>query len=125
MQEVPLKQLTPNETKEFTLDLVKDLANIHENDDKKSRGQLVLELTFNPFKFETTESFKSNLDRKPSSLKGSEFDDDEEEEPSFESGVLIVTIIEALNVEGEHHTNPHAQIILNGEKRKTQLLAVY
>lgn len=124
VQVVPLKQLAPSETKEFTLDLVKDFSDLLYDDsqNKKPRGQLVLELTFNPFKFDTTESFKTSsfgeFERKQSSMKSSDSDDNE---PLIESGVLIVTIIEASNVEGENHTNPYVLILFRGDKRKTQV----
>uniref|UniRef100_A0A803MLH2 Uncharacterized protein n=1 Tax=Chenopodium quinoa TaxID=63459 RepID=A0A803MLH2_CHEQI len=52
MQVVPLNQLTPHEAKVFTLDLLKSF-DVNDSPDKKLRGQLVVELTFDPFKLES------------------------------------------------------------------------
>ncbi|KAL9263372.1 Synaptotagmin-3-like protein [Drosera capensis] len=118
MQRVPLKQLIPQETKEFTLDLLKS-SNLSDAHTKKPRGKLVVELTFDPFKYDNT-SFKSFDDKlaKKESIGGC---------TSFnaslsEAGVLLVTVISAEEVEGEHHTNPYCQILFKGEKKKTKML---
>ena len=59
MQIVPLRLLTPHETKEFTLNLVKN-TNPNDPHDKKWRGKLVVELTFKPF-IDDSELFSGSL----------------------------------------------------------------
>lgn len=61
MQVVPLRSLTPNETKELTLDLVKN-TNPNDPHYKKWRGQLVVELTFSLFR-EESKRLSGPLDR--------------------------------------------------------------
>ncbi|KAJ6767830.1 EXTENDED SYNAPTOTAGMIN-RELATED [Salix koriyanagi] len=60
MQSVPLKVLTPRETKVFTLDLLKH-TNIPDSRDKKQLGQIVVELTCVPFR-EDSNKFSGPLD---------------------------------------------------------------
>lgn len=117
MQLVPLKLLKPNETKEFTLDLVKN-TNVNDPQNKKQRGQLVVELTYAPFR---TNSIKinENGDAYESIDNGSGGASDE---GAFGgAGLLLVTIQGAEDVEGEHHSNPYALIRFRGEKRKTKV----
>lgn len=108
MNVVPLKELTPDEPKVITLDLLK---NMDPNDvqNEKSRGQLVVELTYKPFKEEDLPSFEdsSTVQKAP-------------EGTPPEGGVLVVRVHEAQDVEGKHHTNPAVRIILKGEERKTK-----
>lgn len=116
MQLIPLKQLTPHEPKLFTLDLLKSF-DISQH--SKPRGQLVVEVTFDPFKLES-DSFQGSGDelmRKQSSMDKELADASD----SVEGGALLVGVISARDVEGEHHTNPYAQIIFAGEKRKTKV----
>lgn len=105
MQLVPLKLLTPNETKEFTVDLVKN-TNANDPQNKKKRGQIMVELTF--------AHFKADSDAKSSS----EFEDDE---AFIGGGVLLVTIHGAEDVEGDRHNNPFALVHFRGDKRKTKV----
>lgn len=108
MNVVPLKELTPDEPKVITLNLLK---NMDPNDvqNEKSRGQLVVELTYKPFKEEDLPSFEdsSTVQKAP-------------EGTPPEGGVLVVRVHEAQDVEGKHHTNPAVRIILKGEERKTK-----
>ncbi|KAJ6690457.1 hypothetical protein OIU85_006696 [Salix viminalis] len=60
MQSVPLKVLTPRETKVFTLDLLKH-TNIPDSRDKKQLGKIVVELTYVPFR-EDSIKFSGPLD---------------------------------------------------------------
>uniref|UniRef100_A0A803M6C6 Uncharacterized protein n=1 Tax=Chenopodium quinoa TaxID=63459 RepID=A0A803M6C6_CHEQI len=116
MQVVPLNQLTPHEAKVFTLDLLKSF-DVNDSPDKKPRGQLVVELTFDPFKLES-ESFAAPGDEmmsKQNSLSKSLSN----ASITSEGGALLVSVISAKDVEGEHHTNPYAQIVFRGEKKKT------
>lgn len=118
MQLVPLKQLIPQETKEFTLDLLKS-SNPSDAHTKKPRGKLVVELTFDPFKYDNTsfKSFYDKLAKKESVVGCTSFD-----ASLSEAGVLLVTIVGAEEVDGEHHTNPYCQILFRGEKKKTKML---
>ncbi|XP_021732873.1 synaptotagmin-3-like [Chenopodium quinoa] len=119
MQVVPLNQLTPHEAKVFTLDLLKSF-DVNDSPDKKPRGQLVVELTFDPFKLES-ESFAAPGDEmmsKQNSLSKSLSN----ASITSEGGALLVSVISAKDVEGEHHTNPYAQIVFRGEKKKTMTI---
>ncbi|PKA65091.1 Synaptotagmin-3 [Apostasia shenzhenica] len=116
MQVVPLSLLVPYESKEFTLDVLKNL-NPNDPHNKRNRGKLVVELTFEPFR-EESNSFGGVLDRERrlSSLGTASL----ESSPSG-GGVLSVTIENAENVEGKHHTNPYAAIIFRGERKRTKV----
>ncbi|TYH85882.1 hypothetical protein ES332_D01G003300v1 [Gossypium tomentosum] len=109
MNEVPLKDLTPDEPKLMTLALVKKKdTNDAQND--KSRGQLVVELTYKPFKEELPKTFqqtKTLLVRAPDNTPDG-------------GGMLVVIVHEAEDVEGKHHNNPYVRILFRGEKRKTK-----
>ena len=47
MNSIPLKDLTPEETRLFTLDLLKNLKP-DDAQNEKSRGQIVVEVTYKP-----------------------------------------------------------------------------
>ncbi|GAA0146254.1 membrane trafficking regulatory protein [Lithospermum erythrorhizon] len=108
---VPLKELTPDEPKVMTLDLLKSMEpNDVQND--KQRGQLELELVYKPFKEDTMPT---------------DFDDSGTVEKAPEGtpaggGVLVIHVHEASDVEGKHHTNPYVRIIFRGDERKTKQL---
>ncbi|KAB2085963.1 hypothetical protein ES319_A05G432600v1 [Gossypium barbadense] len=118
MQFVPLKLLTANETKEFKLDLLKHtfIANPY---DKKPRGNIVIELTYAPFREESikVDGIGDILSRKESSQ-------DRPSENSNEvlsgAGLLSVTVQGAEDVEGLRHNNPYAVIRFRGDKKKTK-----
>ncbi|KAJ1406394.1 Synaptotagmin-like mitochondrial-lipid-binding domain [Sesbania bispinosa] len=117
MQLVPMKLLKPYENKEFTLDLLKD-TNISETPSKKSRGQIVVDLTFVPFKEDSSKFGGPSEDgRKENGIDV--VSDDEVQEGA---GLLSVLIQEAEEVEGEHHNNPYAVVTFRGEKRRTKML---
>ncbi|KAI7995893.1 Synaptotagmin-2 [Camellia lanceoleosa] len=90
---VPLKQLTPEELKVMTLDLLK---NMDPNDaqNEKSRGQIVLELMYKPFT--------------------------DEEMPKETEDSNAVVVREAQDLEGKHHTNPQVRLLFRGEERRTK-----
>ncbi|KAK9283339.1 hypothetical protein L1049_011579 [Liquidambar formosana] len=117
MQVVPLKLLTPHETKEFVLDLLKN-TNIDDPQNKKHRGQIVVELTFIPFK-EDSDGFSEPLEggygKKESGISKSFNDGD-----LSGAGVLLVMVQGAEDVEGERHNNPYALILFRGERKKTK-----
>ncbi|XP_042475631.1 synaptotagmin-3-like isoform X2 [Macadamia integrifolia] len=125
MQVVPLRLLSPHETKEFTLDLLK---NINPNDphNKKRRGQIFVELTFKPF-IEDIDRFSGPLDGymkkgsmkgRKESMRGKEQDDVVSDGP----GVLLVTVRGAEDVEGKNHNNPYALVLFRGEQKKTKMI---
>lgn len=109
MNVIPLKELTPDESKVFTIDLLK---NMDPNDaqNEKSRGQLVIELMYKPFK---ADEMPNDLDD-PNSVEKAP-----EGTPST-GGLLAVIIHEAQDVEGKHHTNPFVRLLFKGEERKTK-----
>ncbi|KAG8651180.1 hypothetical protein MANES_07G098800v8 [Manihot esculenta] len=112
MQLIPLKVLTNHEPKEFTLDLLKH-TKINNSQDKKRRGQIVVELTFVPFKEDSTK-FNEALDG------GSE--KSSEEEKLSGAGLLSVIVQGAQDVEGVHHNNPYASVLFRGEKKTTKMM---
>ncbi|XP_019169227.1 PREDICTED: synaptotagmin-1-like [Ipomoea nil] len=110
MNVIPLKDLTPDDPKTMTLDLLK---NMDPNDiqNNKSRGQIMMELTYKPFKEED----------KPNNVESGTIEKAPEGTPPG-GGVLAVLIHEAEDVEGKHHTNPYVRIIFKGEEKKTKQL---
>jgi hypothetical protein len=118
MQFVPLKVLTPRETKEFTLDLLKH-TNISDSQDKKQRGQIVLELTYVPFREDSIE-FSGPLDgndRRGSASGRSSSGD----ESLSGAGLLSVIVQGAEDVEGKYHINPYALVHFRGERKRTKV----
>ncbi|KAL6336338.1 hypothetical protein AAG906_014508 [Vitis piasezkii] len=118
MQVVPLRLLTPNMTKEFTLDLLKN-TNPNDPHNKKYRGKIVVEMTFNPFK-EDSERFSGLLNEHMRNDSGGERAT--EDVPSSGAGLLLVVIQGAEHVEGKHHNNPYAIILFKGERKNTKLI---
>ncbi|ESR49685.1 Synaptotagmin-3 [Citrus sinensis] len=118
MQLVPLKLLTPHETKEFTLDLLKH-TNISDPKDMKQRGKIVVELTYVPFK---EDSIKFSSVSKKYSRKGSGNDQSSDEEALSGAGLLSVLVQGAEDVEGENHNNPYAIILYKGDKKRTKMI---
>ncbi|KAG0484529.1 hypothetical protein HPP92_008429 [Vanilla planifolia] len=116
MQVVPLSSLVPHETKEFTLNILKNL-NLNDPHNKKDRGKLVVELTFEPF--------REDCDKPNGALDGVGRLSTLGRSYSLESssgGVLSVTIESAENVEGRHHNNPYAVMLFGGERKKTKAI---
>ncbi|MCL7044050.1 hypothetical protein MKW94_004236 [Papaver nudicaule] len=109
MNVTPLKDLTPEETKVLTLDLLK---NMDPNDaqNEKSRGQIVVEVTYKPFKEEDM----------PKELEESNGVEKAPEGTPSGGGLLVIIVHEAQDVEGKHHTNPYVRITFRGEERKTK-----
>lgn len=117
MQVIPLNVLVPHETKEFTLDLLKNM-NPNDPQNKRNRGKIVVQLTFDPFK-EDTGTFSKVLEEKLSSI------DRGIQDASGNGGLLLVTVEAAEDVEGKHHTNPYAVVLLRGEKKQTKVSSSY
>ncbi|KAF8406606.1 hypothetical protein HHK36_008695 [Tetracentron sinense] len=109
MNVIPLKELTPDEPKQMTLDLLK---NMDPNDiqNMKSRGQLIVEVTYKPFKGDDV----------PKDLEDSNEVQNAPEGTPAGGGLLVLTVHEAQDVEGKHHTNPYVRILFRGEEKKTK-----
>lgn len=114
MNVIPLKQLTPEEPKVMTLDLLK---NMDPNDvqNEKSRGQIVVEVLYKPFKD----------DEKPVDVQDSNELQKAPEGTPTGGGLLVVIIHEAQDVEGKHHTNPYVRLLFRGEEKKTKVHCCY
>lgn len=108
---VPLKELTPDETKVFTLELLKSL-DPNDARNEKSRGQLVLEMLYKPFKD----------DEMPADHEESGTVDKAPEGTPADGGLLVVSVHQAQDLEGKHHTNPYVRLLLKGEERKTKTI---
>lgn len=118
MQLVPLKLLTPYETKELVLDLLKN-TNINDHQNKKPRGKLVVELMFTPFREESMKYLENSI----SEVKSEGRSNGQAENQTWGgAGVLSVTIQGAQDVEGEKHNNPYAVIHFRGERKKTKVI---
>ncbi|GMN35820.1 hypothetical protein TIFTF001_005549 [Ficus carica] len=106
---VPLKELTPDEPKVLTLDLLK---NMDPNDpqNEKSRGQIVVELTYKPFK----------EDEVPDDAEDSNAVQKAPEGTPDGGGLLVIRVHEAEDVEGKYHTNPYVRLLFRGEERRTK-----
>ncbi|VAI91612.1 unnamed protein product [Triticum turgidum subsp. durum] len=112
VQVIPLRLLTPYESKLFTLDLLRSM-NPNDQQNKKNRGKLVVELTFDPFREENSTSplisdVEGNISLKRDVPDG--------------GGVLLVSVENAEDVEGKRHTNPYAVVLFRGEKRETKVI---
>ncbi|KAI3919838.1 hypothetical protein MKW98_001094 [Papaver atlanticum] len=109
MNVIPLKDLTPEETKVLTLDLLK---NMDPNDaqNEKSRGQIVVEVIYKPFKEEDV----------PKDIEESNGVEKAPDGTPSGGGLLVIIVHEAQDVEGKHHTNPYVRITFRGEERKTK-----
>lgn len=111
MNVVPLKELTPDEPKVMTLELLK---NMDPNDpqNEKSRGQLVVELLYKAFK----------EDEMPNNVSDSNDVENAPEGTPAGGGLLVIIVHEAQDVEGKHHTNPYVRLLFRGEERRTKLV---
>lgn len=108
---VPLKELYPDEPKVFTLDLLKNM-DLNDVQNEKNRGQIVVELTYKPFKEDE--------------LAG-DFDDSQKKVMDAPAGtpenggLLVVIVHEAQDVEGKHHNNPYVRLLFKGEEKRTKV----
>jgi len=113
MQVIPLRLLTPYESKLFTLDLVRSM-NPNDPHNKKNRGQLIVELTFDPFREDNSRTGVMTLDGEGNaSIR--------EGNGESSGGVLLVSVENAEDVEGKQHTNPYAEVLFRGERKKTKV----
>lgn len=116
MNVVPLRPLVPHELKEYTLDLVKNL-NPNDPQNKKRRGQVVVQVTFSPFKEESQMSGTGDHHKhgRKDSIGGAM------DSSMLGAGLLMVTVQGAEDVEGRHHNNPYAAVLFKGERKKTKV----
>ncbi|XP_022765384.1 synaptotagmin-3-like isoform X3 [Durio zibethinus] len=122
MQFVPLKLLTPYETKEFKLDLLKHTNVNIDPQDKKQRGKIVVELTYAPFR---EDSIKLDGPHDGYGRKESGLDRPSDSEVFGGAGLLSVLVQGAEDVEGERHSNPYAVVLFRGEKKKTKMSLLF
>lgn len=110
MNVVPLSELTPDESKVMTLDILK---NMDPNDaqNEKLRGQLFVELLYKPFKEDEMPEDKEDSNEVQKAPEGT---------PEG-GGMLVVIVHEAEDLEGKHHTNPHVRLLFKGEERRTKV----
>ncbi|GER57009.1 calcium-dependent lipid-binding family protein [Striga asiatica] len=108
---VPLKDLTPDEPKIVTLDLLKNL-NPDDVQNEKSRGQLVVEVNYKPFK---DNEVPTNVDDSNEVQKAPEGTPEG-------GGLLVIIIHEAQDLEGKNHTNPSVRVLFRGEEKKTKVV---
>ncbi|KAL3514786.1 hypothetical protein ACH5RR_027503 [Cinchona calisaya] len=108
---VQLNELTPDEPKVLTLDLLKNL-NPDDPQNEKSRGQLVLELLYKPF----------TDDEMPNETEDSNAIQKAPEGTPESGGLLVVIVHEAQDLEGKHHTNPSVRLLFRGEEKKTKVV---
>ncbi|KZV39724.1 synaptotagmin-2 [Dorcoceras hygrometricum] len=106
---IPLKDLTPEEPKVLTLDLLKNL-NPNDAQNEKSRGQIVIEAEYKPFKDNEV----------PTNVEDSNAVQKAPEGTPNGGGLLVIIFHEAQDLEGKNHTNPSARLLFRGEERKTK-----
>ncbi|KAK4787344.1 hypothetical protein SAY86_011177 [Trapa natans] len=110
MNVIPLKDLTPEEPKELTVNLLK---NMDPNDvqNEKHRGELVVQLVYKPFKTDeipkVAEDDTNPVEKVPEGTPAG-------------GGMLVVIVHEAQDVEGKHHTNPYVRLLFRGEEKRTK-----
>lgn len=110
MNVVPLKDLQPDETKVLTLDLLKNMDS-NDAQNEKLRGQIMVELTYKPFKGEDM----------PTAVEEGESVQKAPEGTPDGGGVLVIMVHEGQDIEGKHHTNPHVRILFRGEEKRTKV----
>lgn len=108
---VPLKDLTPDEPKVLTLDLLKNLKP-DDVQNEKARGQLVLEVMYKAF---NDEELANGADESNTVEKAPDGTPDG-------GGLLFVIVHEAQDLEGKHHTNPSVRMLFRGEERRTKVV---
>ena len=110
MNTISLKELTPDEARTFTLDVLKNM-NPNDPQNEKSRGQVVVEATYKPFKEDMADIPEDGgVDVVEKAPDGT---------PST-GGLLVVIVHEAQDLEGKHHTNPYVRVLFKGDEKKTK-----
>lgn len=108
MNVVPLKDITPEEEKVLTLELLKNM-DPNDTQNEKSRGQITIELVYKPFKDDQgpVDGEENAIEKAPDGTPEG-------------GGLLVVIIHQAEDVEGKHHTNPSVRVLFRGEEKKTK-----
>ncbi|KAK1362290.1 Synaptotagmin-like mitochondrial-lipid-binding domain containing protein [Heracleum sosnowskyi] len=110
MNVIHVKDLTPEVTKVFTLDLLKNM-DPDDAQNEKSRGQLEVEAMYKPF----------NDTERPADSEDSEVQKAPEGTPEG-GGLLVVIVHEGQDLEGKHHTNPSVRLLFRGEEKRTKVM---
>ncbi|OEL19472.1 Synaptotagmin-2, partial [Dichanthelium oligosanthes] len=110
MNVIPLKDLTSDETKSITVNLLKSM-DTNDPANEKFRGQLTVDVIYKPFKEGDSDVETSDesgvIEKAPDGTPEG-------------GGLLVVIVHEAQDVEGKHHTNPYVRILFKGEEKKTK-----
>nr|CAD1840745.1 unnamed protein product [Ananas comosus var. bracteatus] len=107
---VHLRDLTPDETKTLTLNLLKSM-DPNDPENEKPRGEIVLEAKYRPFK---EEELAKDVG------EGADIVEKAPDGTPQGGGLLVVIVHDAQDLEGKHHTNPYVQIFFKGEGKKTK-----
>lgn len=113
MNVVPLKELTPDEAKVMTLELLKNM-DPNDTQNEKSRGQIMIELVYKPF----------TDDQTPVDGEDGNVVEKAPEGTPEGGGLLVVMIHQAEDLEGKHHTNPSVRVLFRGEEKKTKVISL-
>ncbi|KAJ6739249.1 CALCIUM-DEPENDENT LIPID-BINDING (CALB DOMAIN) FAMILY PROTEIN-RELATED, partial [Salix koriyanagi] len=92
----------------MTLELLKNM-DLNDPQNEKSRGQLMVELTYKPFK---EDDVNTSINEQVEQMAP--------EGTPAGGGLLVVIVHEAQDVEGKFHTNPYARLLFRGEEKKTK-----
>lgn len=111
MNVIPLKEITPEEPKVMTLELLKNM-DPNDTQNEKSRGQIMIELVYKPF----------TDDQIPAESKDGEVIEKAPEGTPEGGGLLVVIIHQAEDLEGKHHTNPSVRMLFRGEEKRTKVI---
>lgn len=107
MNMVQLKDIKPEEPKELTLDLLKNM-DPKDSQNEKSRGQLVVELEYKPFSDgQMADDSEVVIEKAPEGTPDG-------------GGMLVIIVHEAEDLEGKYHTNPLVRLLFRGETKKTK-----
>lgn len=111
MNVIPLKEVTPDEPKVMTLELLKNM-DPNDTQNEKSRGQIMIELVYKPF----------SDDKLPTEVEDGNVIEKAPEGTPEGGGLLVVIIHQAEDLEGKHHTNPSVRLLFRGEEKRTKVI---
>ena len=112
MNVIPLKEITPEEPKVMTLELLKNM-DPNDTQNEKSRGQIMIELVYKPF----------SDDKLPAEVEDGNMIEKAPEGTPEGGGLLVVIIHQAEDLEGKHHTNPSVRLLFRGEEKRTKVVS--
>ncbi|KAH7444348.1 hypothetical protein KP509_02G074700 [Ceratopteris richardii] len=102
-----LASLEPDVPEHLTLNLRKNMDD-NGSVNQKSWGQLVVEVTYKPFKQDLPVQNETETVAPEGTPQA--------------GGLLVITVHGAHGLEGKHHTNPYAKVVYRGEEYKTKPL---